>query len=333
MAGYSTVEQIVAARRSGSVGIPIFLHGELDIWIKEARSLPNLDLASERMRKCFTMFGSCGPTLGKRSKTPCKHSGKHPVITSDPYVSICLRGATVAKTRVILNCENPWWDEHFSVPVAHPVINVEFQVKDNDVLGAQLIGVVGIPSEKLLSGNAIDGWFPIAGAYERTSKPSPELHLFIQFRSVEDNPLYKDGVGSGPEYGGVPNTYFPLRKGGSVTLYQDAHMPNGMIPEISLDDGKVFKQNQCWEDICHAILEAHNLIYIVGWSIYHKIKLVREPTRPLPSGGELTLGDLLKYKSEEGLRVIVLVWDDKTSHDKFLFKTVRYSLRKFIYLI
>lgn len=31
--------------------------------------------------------------------------------------------------------------------------------------------------------------------------------------------------------------------------------------------------------------------------------------------------ELLKYKSKEGVRVVVLVWDDKTSHDKFLLKT------------
>lgn len=64
------------------------------------------------------------------------------------------------------------------------------------------------------------------------------------------------------------------------------------------------------------------MIYIVGWSIYHKVKLVREPVRPLPSAaGELTLGELLKYKSQEGVRVCMLVWDDKTSHDKFGIKT------------
>jgi hypothetical protein len=45
----------------------------------------------------------------------------------------------------------------------------------------------------------------------------------------------------------------------------------------------------------------------------------------LPAGGDLTLGDLLKYKSEEGVRVLLLVWDDKTSHDKVFFKTVRNS--------
>ncbi|KAJ7002085.1 sm-like protein LSM2 [Populus alba x Populus x berolinensis] len=49
---------------------------------------------------------------------------------------------------VIVNCENPSWDEHFCVPVAHPVVKVEFHVKDNDVLGVQLIGAVEIPIEK-----------------------------------------------------------------------------------------------------------------------------------------------------------------------------------------
>jgi phospholipase D1/2 len=84
----------------------------------------------------------------------------------------------------------------------------------------------------------------------------------------------------------------------------------------------MYQHSKCWEDICHAILEAHHLIYIIGWSVFHPVKLVREPTKPLPSGGELTLGELLKYKSQEGLRVVMLIWDDRTSHDKFLLKTV-----------
>lgn len=106
-----------------------------------------------------------------------------------------------------------------------------------------------------------------------------------------------------------------------MRLYQDAHVTDGILPEIPLDDGKLYKPGTCWEDICHAISEAHHLIYIVGWSVFHKIKLIREPTRPLPRGGDLTLGELLKYKSEEGVRVLLLVWDDKTSHDKLGVKT------------
>ncbi|GMN49529.1 hypothetical protein TIFTF001_018683 [Ficus carica] len=293
----------------------IFLHGELDLWILEAKSLPNMDLASERMRRCVTMFGTVHLPFMRR------HSGKPSIITSDPYVSVCLAGATVAQTRVIANCENPSWVEHFRVPVAHPATEVEFLVKDNDVLGAELIGVVEMPVDKIISGNKINDWFPIIGHHGNCLKPYPELHLSIQFRPVKDNPLYKDGVGAGPDYLGIPNTYFPLRKGGSVTLYQDAHVPDNMLPEISLDDGTSLQQSKCWEEMCHAILEAHHLIYIVGWSVYHRVKLVREPTRPLPAGGELSLGELLKYKSQEGVRVVLLLWDDKTSHDKFLLKT------------
>ncbi|KAF9587186.1 hypothetical protein IFM89_039626 [Coptis chinensis] len=295
----------------------VFLHGDLDLWILEAKSLPNMDLVSERMRRCFIMFGTC-PSPFKRKP---RHKGVHNIITSDPYVSVCLAGATVARTRVISNCENPSWDENFCIPVAHPVSKLEFQVKDNDVLGAELIGVVDIPIEKILGGNTVNGWFPVVGPYGNPLKPYPELHLSLKFRPVAENPLYKDGVGAGPDYSGVPNSYFPLRKGGSVTLYQDAHVPNQMLPEILLDGGEVFQQGKCWEDICHAILEAHHLIYIVGWSVNHTVKLVREPTKPLPTGGELSLGELLKFKSQEGVRVAMMIWDDKTSHDNFLFKT------------
>lgn len=111
-----------------------------------------------------------------------------------------------------------------------------------------------------------------------------------------------------------------------MTLYQDAHVPDSMLPEVELEDGVVFEHGKCWEDICHAILEAHDLVYIVDWSIYHKVKLVREPTKPLPSGGNLSLGELLKYKSQEGLRVLLLVWDDKTSHSKFGINTVFFPI-------
>ncbi|CAL1385548.1 unnamed protein product [Linum trigynum] len=298
---------------------PTFLHGELDVWIHEAKSLPNMDLASEHMRRCFNILGSpCSKGGHRRRKssaasTTASSAHHHSMITSDPYVSVCLAGATIAQTRVIPNCENPLWDEHFCVPVAHPVLKVEFHVKDNDVLGAQLIGVVELPVEKVTPGEKIDDWFPLVGHAGNCLKPNPELRVSVQFKPV--------GVAAGPGCGGVPNTYFPLRKGGMVTLYQDAHVPDGMVPEILLDGGKIYQHQKCWEDMCHAMLEAHHFIYVIGWSIYHRVKLVREPTKAVPSGGELTLGELLKYKSQEGVRVVMLIWDDKTSHDKFLLKT------------
>lgn len=296
----------------------MFLHGDLDFWILEAKSLPNMDLASERMRRCFTMMGTCPSPF--RRKPMLKAS--HKIITSDPYVSVCLAGATVARTRVITNSENPSWDEHFCIPVAHPVSKLEFQVKDNDVLGAQLIGAVEIPVDKILSGVAINGWFPVVGPYGNPLKPYPELHISLVFKPVGPSSSLKEGVEAGPDHSGVPDTYFPLHKGGHVTLYQDAHVPNNMLPKIQLDGGMTFQHGKCWEDICLALLDAKHLIYIIGWSVYHNVKLVREPKEPLPTGGELSLGELLKAKSQEGVRVAMLIWDDKTSHDTFLLKTV-----------
>lgn len=194
-------------------------------------------------------------------------------------------------------------------------------MKDNDLFGAEVIGVVRIPAERIATGEHISGWFPVIGANGKQPKPTTALQIEITFTPFEQNPFYRTGIAGDPEHLGVRHTYFPLRKGGLATLYQDAHVPEGLLPDIEVDGGQVYRHEKCWEDICHAIVEAHHMVYIVGWSIYHKVKLIREPTRPLPRGGDLTLGDLLKYKSEEGVRVLMLVWDDRTSHDKFFINT------------
>lgn len=311
-----------------------YLHGDLDLRIIQARDLPNMDLVSEHVRRCFTLCDACktpttrdhdstaaGTDDGRvRHKSGDKRLDHHrKIITSDPYVTVCVPQATVARTRVISNTQNPYWNERFHIPLAHPVANLEFQVKDNDLFGAEVIGVVRIPAEEIATGKHISQWFPVSGA---RAKARTALRLEMTFTPFEGNPVYRTGIAGDPEQLGVRHTYFPLRRGGSATLYQDAHVPDGLLPDIELDGGKIYRHEKCWEDICHAIVEAHHMVYLVGWSIYHKVKLIREPTRPLPRGGDLTLGELLKYKSEEGVRVLMLVWDDRTSHDKFFIQTV-----------
>lgn len=37
----------------------VYVHGDLDLKIIEARRLPNMDLLTERIRRFFTVFTSC----------------------------------------------------------------------------------------------------------------------------------------------------------------------------------------------------------------------------------------------------------------------------------
>lgn len=296
----------------------VLLHGDLDLHIHEARRLPNMDVISEQLRRCFAPCTTTVKSLTSSSSSR-RHHHHHP-ITSDPYVTVSVSSATVARTRVIPNSLSPQWEEHFSIPLAHSASHLLFHVKDNDTFGAQLIGTASVPTSALLSSSPIDRqWIPILDpGTGRPPKSDCALLVSLKFTPVDQNPIYCQ------LHGGVPNCYFEMRKGGMVKLYQDAHVRKGELPEVELEKGRVFEHGTCWEDICHAILEAHHLIYLVGWSIYDKVRLVREPTRPLPSAGELTLGELLKYKSQEGVRVCLLVWDDKTSHDRMGIKTVSY---------
>ncbi|KAK4416876.1 Phospholipase D delta [Sesamum alatum] len=309
----------------------LYLHGDLELHIFEARSLPNMDLVSERLRRCFTACDVCRPTAdsggdgsdgggSSRHERKLRHHRK--IITSDPYVTVSVPQTTLARTRVISNSQNPKWNERFHIPLAHPLAYLDIRVKDNDIFGADTVGKVLIPAEEIASGKVISGWFPIISSSGKPPKPDTALRVEMKFIPCDKNPVYKHGIAGDPSHRGVRNTYFPLRKGSSVILYQDAHVRDeDKLPQVELDNGLVRHHAKCWEDICYAIAEAHHLIYIVGWSVFHKIKLIREPTRALPRGGDLTLGELLKYKSQEGVRVLLLVWDDKTSHDKFFINT------------
>nr|AEI99558.1 phospholipase D delta [Litchi chinensis] len=318
---------MAAAGEDKSVkGQGTYLHGDLDLKIIAARRLPNMDVVASNFRRCFTACDACRPPHPS-SRPPSVHGdgdnkkSHHKIITTDPYVTVVVPQATVARTRVLKNTQSPHWDEHFVIPLAHPVVDLEFQVKDDDVFGAELIGKAKIPASLIAAGDVISDWFPIINAKGQPPRLDAAIRLEMKFTPCEENPLYRHGVAGDPEQSGVRRTYFPLRKGCQLTLYQDAHVKPGQLPEVKLDGHVDYKADTCWEDICYAISEAHHLVYIVGWSVFYKIKLIREPTRQLPRGGDLTLGELLKYKSEEGVRILLLVWDDKTSHDKFGVKT------------
>ncbi|XP_062213859.1 phospholipase D beta 1-like [Phragmites australis] len=270
----------------------VLLHGSLDIWIHEARNLPNKDILSKTMSDLLR-----------------KKSSSSDAMTSDPYVTVQVASSVVARTFVIPDNENPVWAQHFLVPVAHEAAAVMFVVKDSDVFGAELIGAVAIRADQLEAGDRVEGVYPVLEHNGKQCAPGAVLRLSVKYVPVARLTMYHHGVTPGPDFPGVPNTYFQLRRGGRVTLYQDAHVPDGCLPEITLGNGAGYRHGQCWRDVYDAISQARKLIYITGWSVFHTIHLVRD------GGGDKALGDLLKRKSQEGVRVLLLVWDDPTSRN------------------
>ncbi|KAI6706736.1 hypothetical protein NL676_009698 [Syzygium grande] len=281
----------------------LLLHGNLDIWVHEARNLPNMDMFHKTLGDLYSKLPG---TVQNRIEGHMTSK-----VTSDPYVTISVSNAVIGRTFVLSNSENPVWQQHFYVPVAHSAAEVHFVVKDSDVVGSQVMGVVAIPVEQIYSGAKIEGTYPILNSNGKPCKPGAVLSLSIQYTPIERLSTYHHGVGAGPHYHGVAGTYFPLRKGGTVTLYQDAHVPDGSLPDVELDGGMRYAHGKCWQDIFEAIRQARKLIYITGWSVWHKVRLVRDAA----SGSGGTLGELLRTKSQEGVRVLLLVWDDPTSRN------------------
>ncbi|CAL5196197.1 unnamed protein product [Lathyrus oleraceus] len=307
---YNQSLQIVPVQNKGSLKF-LLLHGNLDICIHGAKNLPNMDMFHKTLDD---MFGKFPGNVGNKIEGTMSRK-----ITSDPYVSISLLNAVVGRTFVISNSENPVWEQHFYVPVAHNAAEVHFVVKDSDVVGSQLIGVVAIPVEQIYTGEKVQGTYPILNNSGKPCKQGAVLSISIQFIPMEKLSMYHQGVGAGPDYIGVPGTYFPLRKGGTVTLYQDAHVPDGCLPNVMLDNGMHYANGKCWADVFDAIQKAKRLVYITGWSVWHKVRLVRDAGHSHET--DFTLGDLLRSKSQEGVRVLLLVWDDPTSRSILGYKT------------
>ncbi|KAK6115701.1 hypothetical protein DH2020_007970 [Rehmannia glutinosa] len=279
----------------------MYLHGDFELIIIEARSLPERKIVSS-ISAVASAVSSAAPMWSFASPAP-----ELPKPAPSRLWKIQF-GSSISGY--------PWLTWFLSLTISYgKFTQVEFLVRDNTTLIAQVIGVATVPATRIASGEQIEEWFPVIISHGMPPVPEAAIRLRISFTPCNENPTYLRGISEDYE---LRESYFPLRHGGKVTLYQDAHVFDGTIPDIVLDEGRVFENGKCWEDICHAILEAQSLVYIIGWSIYHKVRLVREPTKPLPNGGDLTLGELLKRKSDEGVRVLLLVWDDPTSNDFFL---------------
>lgn len=231
---------------------------------------------------------------------------------SQYYATVDLGKTRVGRTRVLEGQpKDPVWNETFRIYCAHMVSELTVSIKDAAIVGTVVVGRAKIPAIDLLSGRRIDR------AYKLFNDHTGELNrarirFSLQFFEASHEFYWGKGI-MDAHNPGVEYCYFPQRKNCKVTLYQDAHMADNFLPNIYLANNQVYQPTRCWEDIFEAINNARQLIYITGWSVYTEFKLCRDPHRHVPGDEGLTLGELLKKKADQGVRVNIMVWDDRSS--------------------
>lgn len=279
----------------------LLVHGTLHVTIFEANNVTDPGRATGGAPKIFRKFiQGIEETVG---------IGKG---ANRLYATIDLERARVGRTRILQGePQNPRWYESFHIYCAHQASKVVFSIKDDNPIGATLMGRAHVPVKDLLNGEEVDERLNLLNEDGEPVKGGGTIHVKLQYFDVTNDQNWSKGIWT-KKFPGVPYTFYPQRNGCKVTLYQDAHMPDKFMPRIPLSGGQLYQPHRCWEDVFDAITNAKHLIYITGWSVYTHIRLVRDSRRPKPGGDEI-LGELLKRKADEGVRVLMLVWDDRTS--------------------
>lgn len=256
------------------------MYGVLTLKIIAGRNLPNTDVSFFR----------------RNDKTDA-------YVTVDTYFE-GKETARLAKTKAIDDDLDPVWNETFHISLVHAVDDFCFRVKDKDQLRNQAIAEVTIRAEDIKRPGGVTGWHRLRRV--GGSGPAGELHIEATFESVQDE------TGSNE----VPRTYFPLRTGCRVKLYQDAHTPAvPPVTDVTATDGSGPYDPPClWEDTLVAIENAKKFIYIVGWAVWDELLLKRGGTGGSP-GYDEPLRDILVRKVKEGVRVCIMAWEEKFSSD------------------
>ena len=229
------------------------------------------------------------------------------------------------KTRHIDDDLSPVFDEEFYCPVAHITEGILFKVKDKDVVKDETLGKYFLPVGELLrkvtdvdveqDSDLTLGDLKHVGVHKVVhldgKKDHGQLEFFVEFipammlcRSME-----------------VPGTYFRELKGNTVKLYMNAD-DDGSAPVIKYGgegEEKTWVPPRLWHDIYHAICNAKHFVYAVGWSFDVDQYLLRgaELESVANSKYSAKFGELLKQKSDEGVVVNLMQWDEPSSNFVF----------------
>lgn len=252
-----------------------FLHGTLKIHVIAARDLPDTD---------STFFN-----ISRGDWT-------------DPYVQIELDGTELCKTEYLKNNLNPVWDEKFSVDVCHHASSLQVKVMDREHIGAELVGSILISTDEIVTGEEVENWYDLVVSGD--GQTQGEVHLMFQLFPVSS-------LTTGKLLG---EAYFQPREGCRVTFYQDADTPEDMMDifsGVTEPDGADYRPTRLWLDLYQSLEAAQKLIYITGWSVFTQINLVRGEEEE--TYGDTNVGLLLKRKASEGVKVLVMTWNEKSN--------------------
>ena len=252
-----------------------FLHGTLKIHVIKAEDLPDTD---------STFFHiSAGDW-------------------TDPYVQISLDNTELCKTQYLKNNLDPVWDETFSVDVCHHASCLEVKVMDREHIGAELVGTILISTDEIMTGEEVEGWYDLVVAPD--GRTHGRVNLMFQLFPVSSLTTGKI----------LADAYFEPQEGCRVTFYQDADTPEDMLDifaGLTEPDGGDYRPTRLWLDLYRALEGAEKLIYITGWSVFTEISLVRGEEADLY--GDTNVGSLLKRKASQGVRVLVMTWNEKSN--------------------
>lgn len=231
------------------------------------------------------------------------------------YATVDIGIARLARTRVVeFQYQNPVWNESFKLYAAHACSFVTITIKNQLPVDAEVVARAQIPVDVLLRSEKIDGWFDLYNSHGKKLDKG-KINVRLHFIHAKDEPNWGRGIMS-PSFPGVDICYFPQRTDCEVTLYQNAHLSDSFRPNITVAGAagkEVYKPARYWEDLYNAISEAKHFVYVAGWSVNTSITLVRDPQRMIDGAEGVTIGELLKRKAEEGVAVLVMPWNDRTS--------------------